>query len=181
MHVADRLLQSRRRAAAGRPGDVRWRSSSGFDFATDQFYFDDVEICVANVTDADVTLNVDESDPDFPPGAVLTTVQRPTDRGRRPGRHGGAGDVGYRQPELIFTKTSNAENNEVSPGQTVTYTMEITNNTGATQTGITLIDPLPTGTTYVAGSSPIVLPTTPLAVRVTVGSDDAEQDSPAAP
>ena len=52
-----------------------------------------------------------------------------------------ADDVGYQLPDLSFTKTSDAIDNQVSRGQTVTYTMRVTNNSATTQTGITLTDP----------------------------------------
>ncbi len=158
------------------PVTLRLRSTGGFAFANDQFFFDDVEICAASVSDADVTLNVDETDPDFPPGAVLTTANDPQTVAAVQGGTVASDDVGYRQPDLIFTKTSNAINNEVSPGQTVTYTMTITNNIGLTQTAITLSDPLPTGTSYVAGSSRVSLPPQQVSVRVSQSSDDAEEN-----
>ncbi len=148
------------------PVTLRWRTSSGYGYDTDQFHLDDVELCVTAVSDADVTLDVDESDPDFPPGAVLTTgpgcsspptapCNDPQTVTAIPGGTVTAADVGYQQDELIFTKTSDSVGGEVSPGQTVTYTLEITNNTGLTQTGIDIDDPLPTGTTYVPGSTQV--------------------------
>jgi len=155
---ADWLSASYNLDAAQLPADpviVQWRSTSGYNFNTDQFFLDDVEVCVSDVTDAEVTLNVDESDPDFPAGAVLTTANDPQTVAAVPGGSVASGDVGYRQTELLFTKTSDAVDNQVSPGQTVTYTLEVTNNTGATQTGINIADPLPTGTTYVAGSTQV--------------------------
>ena len=158
------------------PVTLRLRSTGGFGFANDEFYFDDVQICVTSVTDADVTLNVDESDPDFPPGAVLTTANDPQIVAATKGGTVTAPDVGYQQTELTFTKVSDAVNHEVSPGQTITYTLDITNNTGTTQTGIVVTDAVPTGTTYVAGSSQIDLPTTPISVRVAASTDDAEEN-----
>ncbi len=148
------------------PVTLRWRSSSGYDYTTDQFHLDDVELCVTSVSDADVTVDVDESDPDFPPGAVLTTApgcssppaapcNDPQIVTAIPGGTVNAADVGYQQDELIFTKTSDSVGGEVSPGQTITYTLEITNNTGLTQTGIDVNDPVPTGTTYVPGSTQV--------------------------
>ncbi len=137
------------------PVTLRLRTTGGFAFANDEFYFDDVELCATSVTDADVTVDVDETDPDFPAGATLTTANDPQTVVAVPGGTAAATDVGYQQDELIFTKTSDSIGGEVSPGQTVTYTLEITNNTGATQTGIDVDDPLPTGTTYVPGSTQV--------------------------
>ena len=137
------------------PVTLRLRTTGGFAFANDEFYFDDVELCATSVTDADVTVNVDETDPDFPAGATLTTANDPQTVVAVPGGTAAATDVGYQQDELIFTKTSDSVGGEVSPGQTVTYTLEITNNTGLTQTGIDVDDSLPTGTTYVADSTQV--------------------------
>ena len=157
------------------PVTIRWRTSNEYGYNTDQFYFDDIEICATGVTDADVTINVDESDSDFPAGATLTTANDPQTVTAVPGTTVTAPDTGYQQPAIIFTKASDATDHEVSPGQTVTYTLEITNNSGATHTGILLDDPLPTGTTYVAGSSEISFETTPIEVRVASGDNDAEE------
>ena len=120
----------------------------------------------AVVTGVAATVDVDESDPDFPPGAVLTTANDPQDIVTVPGGSVTAPDTGYQQPSLVFTKTSDAVDNEVSPGQTVTYTMTITNNSLQTLTGIALDDPLPTGTTYVDGSTQVTGPGSS-ALRVT--------------
>ncbi|MDX2437166.1 MAG: C25 family cysteine peptidase [Acidobacteriota bacterium] len=109
----------------------------------------------AVVNSDSATINVDESDPDFPPAAVLTTANDPQTIVTIPGGTVTAPDTGYQQPEIIFSKTSDTVNNEVSPGQTVTYTLEITNNTLATQTGISLVDPLPADTSYVSGSTQV--------------------------
>ena len=112
----------------------------------------------AVVTGVSATIDVDESDPDFPPAAVLTTANDPQTIVTIPSGTVTAPDTGYQQPEIVFSKTSDAVNNEVSPGQTVTYTLEITNNTLATQTGISLVDSLPADTTYVAGSTQVTGP-----------------------
>ena len=136
----------------------RWSTSSGYGYNTDQFYFDDVEICVNEIADADVTLDVDETDPDFPPGATLTTGNDSQTVTAVPNGTVASGDVGYQLPALTFTKTSDPIDHEVSPGQTITYTLEATNNSGSTQTGITIVDDWvesgdPDGTSYVAGST----------------------------
>ena len=62
--------------------------------------------------------------------------------------------------DLSVTKTANPPGS-VTPGQTITYTITVT-NTGATQqTGITVSDPLPTYTSYVANSTSATGPVTP--------------------
>ncbi len=99
------------------------------------------------------TLDVDETDPDFPSGAALTTANDPQVVTAVAGATRAAGPVGYDPPPLVFTKTSNAPNGEVSPGQTVTYTLSVTNYSGVSQTGIAVTDPLPTGTSAVPGST----------------------------
>lgn len=104
------------------------------------------------------TVNVDESDPNFPPGATLSTANDPQVVNVLPGSSTPAQAVGYEPPELTFSKVSDALNSEVSPGQTVTYTMTLTNNTDTTQTGISIQDALPTGTSYVSGSSQVTTP-----------------------
>ena len=54
--------------------------------------------------------------------------------------------IGFHPPPLAVSKTSNA-GGTVFPGQTVTYTVTVTNYTGVTQTGINVFDPVPVGTT----------------------------------
>ena len=54
--------------------------------------------------------------------------------------------------ELSVTKASDAVG-RVVPGQVLTYTITVTNQGTATQRGITVDDPLPAGTSYVAGSA----------------------------
>jgi uncharacterized repeat protein (TIGR01451 family) len=53
---------------------------------------------------------------------------------------------------LDITKASSA-GGAVNPGDTITYTIQVTNNKRSTQTGIVISDTLPTGTTYVANST----------------------------
>jgi large repetitive protein len=53
-----------------------------------------------------------------------------------------------------ITKTSNATG-YVSPGQTLTYTITVTNASGSTWTNVAVNDPLPANTTYVSGSSQV--------------------------
>ncbi len=51
---------------------------------------------------------------------------------------------------LLVTKTADAT---VSAGSTLTYTLNITNNTGGSLSNVTINDVLPSGTTFVNGSS----------------------------
>ncbi|MFK7955747.1 MAG: LamG-like jellyroll fold domain-containing protein, partial [Lysobacterales bacterium] len=53
---------------------------------------------------------------------------------------------------LELTKVSNA-GAEASPGQIITYTLTVTNTDNITHTGLTVVDPLPNGTSYVSQST----------------------------
>lgn len=61
------------------------------------------------------------------------------------------------QKVLDVTKTANVTN--VEPGDTVTYTIRIDNNTGSEINNVTISDLLPSGLTYVTGSSTSQYPT----------------------
>ncbi|MEM7708878.1 MAG: SdrD B-like domain-containing protein [Pseudomonadota bacterium] len=54
--------------------------------------------------------------------------------------------------QLALTKVSDA-GSEVAPGQIITYTLTLTNTDTITHTGITIVDPLPPGTSYVSQST----------------------------
>ena len=56
-------------------------------------------------------------------------------------------------PDLDVTKTSSAAGNPVSPGDTISYTIVITNNGAGKATNVVVSDPPPTGTAYVAEST----------------------------
>jgi uncharacterized repeat protein (TIGR01451 family) len=58
---------------------------------------------------------------------------------------------------LDVTKTSDA-GGLVDPGDTITYTVVVTNKSDTTQTGIAIEDPVPTGATYVASSTTLTMP-----------------------
>jgi uncharacterized repeat protein (TIGR01451 family) len=131
---------------------IRFRTNN-FNFFNDEFYFDNVRIC-----DPTVTADVDETDPDFPGGATLTTANDPQTVVAVAGGTVATAAVGYQPPNITFTKSSDAVANQVSPGQTLTYTLTMTNNTGVTQTGVSVADAVPTGTSYVPGSSQVSLP-----------------------
>ncbi len=55
-------------------------------------------------------------------------------------------------PDLEIVKTASPAG-AVSPGDTITYTIEVTNNGPGSATAVTVTDTLPTGVTYVPGSS----------------------------
>ncbi|MCB0126586.1 MAG: DUF11 domain-containing protein, partial [Caldilineaceae bacterium] len=61
------------------------------------------------------------------------------------------------QPLLKLEKRANPTS--VAPGGTVEYTVVIANVGSAPATGVTMIDPIPAGTTYVAGSATSTSPT----------------------
>ncbi len=69
-----------------------------------------------------------------------------------------APNIGFDFSDLSITKVSDA-GGIVTPGQVVTYTVAVTNNSGVTQTGIHLNDALPTGTSFVSGSARLSRPT----------------------
>jgi uncharacterized repeat protein (TIGR01451 family) len=109
--------------------------------------------------------NVDETDPDFPPGATETTA--PVDGQSRtvPAPGPTAWNVGYIQPPVVITKRSSA-GGTVLPGQRVAYTVTVTNTTAVAQADLNLADILPPGTTLVPGTAGTVSATNP-AIRVT--------------
>ena len=55
--------------------------------------------------------------------------------------------------QLAITKASSAAGSEVDPGQTIDYTVTVSNASAAGLTGIRVTDALPAGTQYVAGST----------------------------
>lgn len=101
-----------------------------------------------------VTADVDQADPDIPPGSTLTTANDPQNVTAIANNTVATTPVGYRPPPVQITKTSNAGGTVVA-GQTVTYTVTVTNNTGTTQTGITVNDVVPANTTYVDNSAQV--------------------------
>ena len=100
------------------------------------------------------TINVDDTDPDFPPGSVLSTANDPQNVTAVGGGTVASANIGYRIRPLTITKSANPSAS-VLPGQTITYTVTVRNNSEVTQTGVTLNDTLPAGTSYVAGSAAV--------------------------
>jgi uncharacterized repeat protein (TIGR01451 family) len=103
-------------------------------------------------------LDVDPATGALPPGANLTTGNDPQDVTVNAGATTSAPPFGYLPPPLTVEKESNA-GGEVVPGQVVTYTVRIVNNTAATQTGIDVNDAMPPGVAFVPGSLQASLPT----------------------
>jgi uncharacterized repeat protein (TIGR01451 family) len=96
------------------------------------------------------TLTVDRTDPDFPRSATLTTGNDPQTVTAVSGGTVASGNVGFAPPPIVISKTSSA-GGEVIPGQTVTYTIRVVNNTTTVQSGLQLTDALPAGTAYATG------------------------------
>lgn len=63
-------------------------------------------------------------------------------------------DFGYKGSVLAISKTSSA-GGSTTPGSSITYTIKVRNNSGQMQTGISVNDPLPGGTIYVANSTQV--------------------------
>jgi uncharacterized repeat protein (TIGR01451 family) len=106
--------------------------------------------------DASITLTFDAQTltGQYPCGANVNSAEA----------YGTTGDGGVFHPEdraivdivcLEIIKTSDSGGLPVEPGDTITYTIQITNSdsTAQTVTGITINDPLPTYTDYVAQST----------------------------
>ena len=98
------------------------------------------------------TLDVDETDVDFPSGHALSTSNDPQVVAATAGSTASAGDVGYEPVDLSVTKTSDATADGLDPGDTIIYTITIDNNGGSTIDDLLLDDPLPSGTSFVSSS-----------------------------
>ena len=72
-------------------------------------------------------------------------------------------DPGYlcATPATYITKASSAGTGYVGPGQTITYTIEVTNTTTTAWTGVAVNDPLPANTSFVAASTQVTKVTYP--------------------
>jgi len=146
--------------------------TTNFNWFNDNFYVDNVRIC-----NSAVTADVDETDPDFPTGAVLTTANDPQTVAAVPGSTVAATPVGYQPPPLGLTKASDAPNSQVVAGQTITYTLTLTNNSGVTQNDVAITDAVPTGTSSVPGSTLVTRRAPQFSTSVSLGTDDAEQNA----
>ncbi|MBT8198797.1 MAG: DUF11 domain-containing protein, partial [Acidimicrobiia bacterium] len=92
----------------------------------------------------------------YPATALLTTDNVEEADFAGTGETDVGNNFGFSLPsDLAVTKTSNATSTVVA-GQTIVYTITISNPAGPLQTGITVADPLPAGTIYVAQSTVVV-------------------------
>nr|MCU0231114.1 hypothetical protein [Acidobacteriota bacterium]MCU0479340.1 hypothetical protein [Chloroflexota bacterium] len=108
-------------------------------------------VVVPTVPTGSTALNVDETDPDMPPGAILTTANDPQTVTAVSGSTVASANVGYRLPPITVVKTSSG-GGQALPGQTLSYTIQVTNNTGVTQTGVSVSDAVPAGTAFVSAT-----------------------------
>lgn len=85
---------------------------------------------------------------------TTTTIVTATGTGTVSGRAASATSTfTVSAPALAVTKSSSANGSPVNAGDTVTYTVKVTNSTAVDATNVTVDDPLPTGVTYVSGSA----------------------------
>ncbi len=91
------------------------------------------------------------------PGS-LGTVSTTLAEGSLPGA-----DPGYlcATPSTYITKSSSAGTGYVGPGQTITYTINVTNTTSTAWTGVAVHDPLPANTSFVTASTQVTKVTYP--------------------
>ena len=94
------------------------------------------------------TFTVDRTDPDFPAGATLCVGTDPQTVNVNANPFV-VPSVGFCLPSISMIKSSSG-GGLVVPGQTITYTLGVTNN-GFHQSNVTLSDPLPAGTQYATG------------------------------
>jgi uncharacterized repeat protein (TIGR01451 family) len=87
-----------------------------------------------------------------PGGYSLTTNNISLSVTLEAGQNYTSADFGYKVNALVITKTSSA-GGKVAPNGDITYTMTVTNNSGAIQTGITVSDSAPAGTSYKANTT----------------------------
>lgn len=112
---------------------------------------------IATVVPGSTTVAVDENDPDFPPGAVVTTAGSGGTSSQVitavSGSSVSATDVGFQPRSMTLTKDSDAVGHLVLPGQVIQYTISAVNESGINQDNVLISDPLPTGTVAVPGST----------------------------
>ncbi len=91
-----------------------------------------------------------------------------------------ASDVGYAFNGLGILKSSDVDTN-AEPGDTVTYTINVTNNSGVTQDGIDITDTLPANVTFVPGSLEIDAPANVMATVNITDNFDSQDESGGSP
>lgn len=103
---------------------------------------------------------VDIDTNDLPASAVLTTDNlEEADFGTGTGLTDSGNDFGYTAPSPLLVTKSSDVTGLVTNGQIITYTVTVANTGTVTQTGISVADPVPTGTSFEAGSTQVTAPT----------------------
>ena len=122
-----------------------------------------------NLTARDYWVDVDDST--IPAGYTITTGNDPLLVSLNPGQNEGGADFGYVPLEISLSlEKTNDKSSGASPGDTVTYTLTIT--VGDRQlSSLTLVDNLPEGFVYQAGSA-TVNGATPDSVEPTLSNND---------
>lgn len=131
-----------------------------------------------------VTIKVDTSTLPSGMSATATTGNDPQSVTVNASATSLATDIGFEYTGLGILKTSNVTN-DVEPGDTITYKVLVSNNTGSTHTGIDIRDTLPADVTYVANSLSVNSPltytqTASLNITEDFESQDETGGSPAA-
>ncbi len=116
--------------------------------------------------DGDFVLEIDTST--LPSGAFMTTDNVEVANFVGFGNVDTGNNFGFRTPnnDLQVTKTSDAVG-DVVPGQIITYTVTVSNNTVTEHTEVVVSDPVPVGTSYVGASTVATGPTLADVFRVT--------------
>ncbi len=130
----------------------------------------DYQVVVPADGTGSTSLDVDETDPDFPSGATLCTASPAPPNGctdpqvvtATSGGTVAALNVGYVPAAISVTKTSDAGAGVV-PGDVIGYTVVVDNTSGVNQSAVTVTDPVPANTTFLPGTTQVSAP----AVRVT--------------
>ncbi|MEM6453611.1 MAG: C25 family cysteine peptidase [Acidobacteriota bacterium] len=121
----------------------------------------------ANVPPGLTTLDVDDTDPDIPPGVALTTANDPQTVTAVSNTTTASTDVGYQPPATFDLSKASDAGGIVSPGQTVEYSLFLRNFTGITQNDVVVTDSLPAELSYVSGSGQAVVQPPRRTFRVT--------------
>ena len=101
------------------------------------------------------TVDVDEAT--LPVGYTLTTANKTQVVTVLGDQVVDSNDVGYHWNQLDITKIS-SPTGEVASGDVITYTMVVTNSSATVQNHVVVTDPLPSGVSYVPGSTTVTAP-----------------------